>query len=57
MPNKIRVFKNISFRDYRDFYSNVKRQFSLKWNDQRLKTEWRINKPILSSRDKKAQLL
>ena len=57
MPNKIRVFKNISFRDYRDFYSSVKRQFSLKSNDPRLKIKWRIKKPILSSRDRKAQLL
>ena len=57
MLNKIRVFKDISFRDYRDFYISVKRQFSLKWNDPKLKIKWGIKNPILSSRDKKTQLL
>ncbi len=42
---------------YKGSYSGAKRQFSLKWNDPRLKIKWRIKKPILSSRDKKTQLL
>ena len=42
---------------YKGSYNSVKRQFSLKWNDPRLKIKWRIKKPILSSRDRKTQLL
>ena len=42
---------------YKGSYSGAKRQFSLKWNDPKLKIKWRIKKPILSSRDRKAQLL
>ena len=42
---------------YKGSYNSVKRQFSLKWNDPRLKIKWRIKKPILNSRDRKAQLL
>ena len=42
---------------YKGSYSGAKRQFSLKWNDPKLKIKWRIKKPILSSRDKKTQLL
>ena len=53
MLNKIRVFKDISFKDYRDFYSGVKRQFSLKWNDSRLKIKWRIKKLITSYKKNK----
>ena len=33
-------------------YSDVKDQISLKWNDQRIKFNWPIKKPILSRRDK-----
>ena len=42
---------------YKGSYNNVKKQFSLKWNDPKLKIKWGIKNPILSSRDKKTQLL
>tara|TARA_A100001037_G_C15103305_1_gene615085 strand:- start:524 stop:1039 length:516 start_codon:yes stop_codon:yes gene_type:complete len=32
-------------------YYNFKSQFTLKWNDKRLKIKWPIQKPILSKRD------
>ncbi|MBD1164747.1 dTDP-4-dehydrorhamnose 3,5-epimerase family protein [Pelagibacterales bacterium SAG-MED13] len=32
-------------------YYNFKSQFTLKWNDKRLKIKWPIKKPILSKRD------
>ena len=38
-------------------YIDVKRQFTLRWNDPKLNINWRIKKPILSIRDKKAKLL
>ncbi len=33
-------------------YYNRKGQFTIKWNDPRLKIKWNIKKPILSERDK-----
>ena len=36
---------------YKGNYLDVKDQFSLKWNDPKLKKEWNIEKPILSDRD------
>ena len=33
-------------------YYNRKGQFTIKWNDPRLKIKWGIKKPILSERDK-----
>tara|TARA_B100001123_G_scaffold444473_1_gene593422 strand:- start:1018 stop:1494 length:477 start_codon:yes stop_codon:yes gene_type:complete len=36
---------------YSGSYSDVAKQFSLKWNDPRLKIKWPIKKPILSKRD------
>ena len=42
---------------YKGSYIDVKQQFSLRWNDSKLNINWRIKKPILSSRDKKAKLL
>jgi len=42
---------------YRGKYIDAKEQFSLRWNDPKLKIKWKIRKPILSKRDKKAKLL
>ncbi len=42
---------------YRGSYFDVKNQFSLRWNDPKLKINWKIKKPILSMRDKKTKLL
>jgi len=42
---------------YKGKYVSAKKQFSLKWNDPKLKINWKIKKPILSNRDKKAKLL
>ena len=42
---------------YKGSYHDVKQQFSLRWNDPKLNINWRIRKPILSNRDKKAKLL
>ena len=42
---------------YKGRYFDAKNQFSLRWNDPKLKIKWQIKKPILSSRDKKAKLL
>jgi dTDP-4-dehydrorhamnose 3,5-epimerase len=38
-------------------YPDVKDQFSLRWNDPKLKIEWGIENPILSERDKISKLL
>ena len=42
---------------YKGKYVSAEKQFSLKWNDPKLKINWKIKKPILSYRDKKAKLL
>ena len=42
---------------YSGKYIDSKEQFSLRWNDPKLKIKWKIRKPILSKRDKKAKLL
>ena len=42
---------------YKGSYIDVKKQFSLKWNDPKLNINWRIKNPILSNRDKKAKIL
>ena len=42
---------------YKGSYLDVASQFSLRWNDPKLNINWRIKKPILSNRDKKASLL
>ena len=42
---------------YKGSYADYKQQFSLRWNDPKIKIIWRIKKPILSDRDKKAKLL
>ena len=33
-------------------YNDVKNQISIKWDDKRIKYNWPIKKPILSSRDR-----
>ena len=42
---------------YKGQYIDAKKQFSLRWNDPQLNINWKIKKPILSSRDKKSKLL
>ena len=42
---------------YKGSYFDVKKQFSLKWNDPKLKIRWKIKRPILSQRDKRTKLL
>ena len=42
---------------YRGGYLDAKNQFSLRWNDPKLKINWGVRKPILSDRDKKSKLL
>ena len=42
---------------YKGNYIDDKKQFSLKWNDPKLKINWGIKKPILSKRDSKSKLL
>ena len=42
---------------YKGQYIDAKKQFYLRWNDPQLNINWKIKKPILSSRDKKSKLL
>ena len=42
---------------YRGKYFDQEKQFSLRWNDPKIKIRWPIKKPILSNRDKKTKLL
>jgi len=42
---------------YKGNYIDADKQFSLRWNDPKLKINWPIKKPILSNRDKRAKLL
>ena len=42
---------------YKGKYLDVNKQFSIRWNDPKINIAWKINKPILSSRDKKAKFL
>lgn len=42
---------------YKGSYLDTDKQFSLRWNDPKIKIKWPIKKPILSNRDKKAKLL
>ena len=42
---------------YRGDYLDAKDQFSIKWNDPKLKINWGIKRPILSRRDKKAKFV
>ena len=42
---------------YKGAYADQRNQFSLRWNDPKLKINWGIKKPILSDRDKKTKFL
>jgi len=42
---------------YRGSYHDADKQFSIRWNDPKLKIEWGIKRPILSNRDRKTKLL
>ena len=42
---------------YKGSYLDASKQFSLRWNDPKIKIKWRIKKPILSNRDKRAKYL
>ena len=42
---------------YKGSYLGPKKQFSLKWNDPKLKIKWPTTKPVLSNRDKKTKFL
>ena len=42
---------------YKGSYIDADQQFSLRWNDPKIKINWNIKKPILSIRDKKSKLL
>ena len=42
---------------YKGNYADVKKQFSIRWNDPTLKIKWPINNPILSVRDKKSDFI
>ncbi len=42
---------------YKGSYADTNKQFSLRWNDPKLKIKWKIKKPILSERDKNSKLI
>ena len=42
---------------YKGRYFDVKKQFSLRWNDPKINIKWGIKNPILSKRDKNTKLL
>ena len=42
---------------YSGKYFDVRKQFSVKWNDPKIRIKWPIKKPILSVRDKKTKLI
>ena len=42
---------------YKGKYIDQRKQFSIKWNDPKIKIKWPIKSPILSNRDKKTKLL
>ena len=44
--------KKAIFHYKQSTYYNRTGQFTIKWNDPRLKVKWSIKKPILSERDK-----
>ncbi len=44
--------KKAIFHYKQSTYYNRRGQFTIKWNDPRLKVKWSIKKPILSERDK-----
>ncbi len=42
---------------YKGSYIDADKQFSLRWNDPKLKIKWNIKKPILSKRDKASKFI
>ena len=42
---------------YKGSYLDANKQFSIRWNDPKIKIKWPIKKPILSLRDRKAKFL
>jgi len=42
---------------YKGPYNDAGKQFSLRWNDPQLNINWKVKRPILSNRDKRAKLL
>jgi len=42
---------------YKGSYNDINKQFSIRWNDPEINVSWKIKKPILSDRDRKAKLL
>ena len=44
-------------KEYSGKYFDVRKQFSVKWNDPKIRIKWPIKKPILSVRDKKTKLI
>ena len=42
---------------YKGAYTDQRNQFSLRWNDPKLKINWGVKKPILSDRDKKTKFI
>ena len=42
---------------YKGSYFDHKKQFSIKWNDPLINTNWPIKKPILSKRDKETKFI
>ncbi|MBA1337291.1 MAG: dTDP-4-dehydrorhamnose 3,5-epimerase [Pelagibacterales bacterium] len=42
---------------YKGSYLDANKQFSIRWNDPKLKIKWPIKNPILSLRDRKAKFL
>ena len=42
---------------YKGAYVDINKQFSLRWNDPKLKIKWKIKNPIISTRDKNSKLI
>ena len=42
---------------YKGKYLDKNKQYSYRWNDPKLRINWPIKKPILSSRDKKSKFI
>ena len=42
---------------YKGAYVDINKQFSLRWNDPKLKIKWKIKNPIISARDKNSKLI
>ena len=61
MQMDIYVFLNFVFfiisGHIKSKYLDSNKQHSYRWNDPKLKINWPIKKPILSSRDKKSKFI